>query len=163
MWIQQIFWFADIIGGHTNYCRADSPMKFIKFLCLVVIISGCAGKTPFQEANLETEVIYQFTSSTLNSSLYVKFIPGDAGVNELLFKTANNAEQVRSLEPGAPGVYLQKIYAVTERGKVSFRYFEEGLFEELLRHHQYASSGGQQEKISMFRYRLDFRRAVKLP
>lgn len=137
-------------------------MKNIYLICLLLIITACAGKTPFQEANLETGVIYKFTNATLNSSLYVKFLPGDAGVNELLFKTANNVEWVNSLEFGAPGVYHQKIFSVSDRAKVSFRFFEEGLFEELLRYHQYASSGGQQENISMFRYRLDFRKAVKL-
>lgn len=137
-------------------------MKNTYLLCLILIITACAGKTPFQEVGLETGVIYKLTNPTLISSLYVKFLPGDDGVNELLFKTANNAEWVDSLEIGERGVYHQKSFSVSDRAKVSFRFFEEGLFEELLRYHQYASSGGQQDNISMFRYRLDFRKAVKL-
>ncbi len=137
-------------------------MKNIYLICLVLVVVACAGKNPFQQANLETGVIYQFTNPTLHSSLYVKFLPRDGEKGGLLFKTANNAERVHSVEFGTAGVYHQDIYSVTERGKVSFRFFEQGLFEELLRHHQYASSGGQQDNIAMFRYRLDFRRAVKL-
>lgn len=137
-------------------------MKIFYLACLILIISACAGKNPFQEANLETGVVYKFTNATLNSSMYVKFLPVDSEVNGLLFKTASNAERVNALEFGGRGVYYQDIFSVSERGKVSFRFFEEGLFEELLRYHQYASSGGQQDKISMFRYRLDFRKAVKL-
>ncbi len=137
-------------------------MKNIFLACLIIIISACAGKNPFQQANLETGVNYKFSNPTLNSSLYVKFLSGREKIKGLLFKTANNAEPVNLLEYGAPGVYHQEIYSVSERGKVSFRFFEEGLFETLLRHHQYASSGGQQEDISMFRYRLDFRRATKI-
>lgn len=137
-------------------------MKIFYLACLILIVSACAGKNPFLEANLETGVVYTFTNTTLNSSLYVKFLPVDSEVTGLLFKTANNAERVNSLEFGGRGVYHQQIFSVSERGKVSFRFFEEGLFEELLRYHQYASSGGQQDKISMFRYRLDFRKAVKL-
>lgn len=138
-------------------------MNKIFLVCLVLVITACTTKSPFQESNLETGVIYQFTNPTLNSSLYVRFLPGDAGVNELLFKTVNNAEPVNTLQIGAPGVFHQEVFSVSERGKVSFRYFQEGLFEELLRYHQYASSGGQQDNISMFRYRLDFRRAVSMP
>lgn len=137
-------------------------MKKLYLVCLVLVIVACAGKTPFQQANLETGVVYKFTNPTLHSSLYVKFLPRNNENSELLFKTTNNAEWVNSLEYGAPGVYHQNVYSVSERGKVSFRFFEEGLFEELLRYHQYASSGGQQENIAMFRYRLDFRKAVKL-
>ncbi len=134
-------------------------MKKIYLVCLLLVIAACAAKNPFQQANLETGVVYKFTNPTLHSSLYVKFLRGKS---ELLFKTTNNAERVNTLVFGAPGVYHQALYSVSERGKVSFRFFEEGLFEELLRYHQYASSGGQQEKIAMFRYRLDFRKAVKL-
>ncbi|MCP3690277.1 MAG: hypothetical protein GY784_17885, partial [Gammaproteobacteria bacterium] len=59
-------------------------------------------------------------------------------------------------------VLYQKGYHVSERGKLTFRFFEEGLFESLLAHHQYASSGGQDGNISMFRYRLDFRKAERI-
>lgn len=137
-------------------------MKKIYLVCLVLVVAACAGKNPFQQANLETGVVYKFTNPTLHSSLYVKFLPRNGENGELLFKTTNNVEPVNSVELGTAGVYHQRRYSVSERGKVSFRFFEEGLFEELLRYHQYASSGGQQENIAMFRYRLDFRRAVKL-
>ncbi len=137
-------------------------MKKIIILCLLSAVISCAGVDPFEAMEIQTGAIYRFTNPTLHSSLYLKFLPRNGENSELLFKTANNAERVHSLEFGAPGVLQQKIYSVSERGKISFQFFEEGLFDELIRYHQYASSGGQQDNIAMFRYRLDFRRAVKI-
>ncbi len=137
-------------------------MKKLLTILMVVAVAACASKSPLQQANLETNVIYKFTNPTLSTSLYVKLLPADGNLGELLFRTAKNEERVSKLEMGGPNVLHQKGYHVSERGKLTFRFFEEGLFESLLAHHQYASSGGQDENISMFRYRLDFRKAERI-
>lgn len=137
-------------------------MKNIVFAGILVLLAACATVNPLQEANIETGVIYKFTNPTLSTTLYVKLLPATADGGELLFKTVRNKEVITSLQLGASGVYHQRSYLVSERGKVSFHYFEEGLFEELHRHHQYSSYGLQQEELAIFRYRLDFRKAVKL-
>lgn len=137
-------------------------MKNIIFAGFLAVLAGCATVSPLQEANIDTGVIYKFTNPTLSTTLYVKLLPATAEGGELLFKTVRNEAVLSSLEPGSSGVYLQRGYLVSERGKVSFHYVEEGLFEELHRHHQYSSYGLQQEELAIFRYRLDFRKAVKL-
>lgn len=137
-------------------------MKNIVLAGILVLLAACATVNPLQEANIETGVIYKFTNPTLSTSLYVKLLPTTAGGGELLFKTVRNEETLTSLELGSRGVYHQKAYLVSERGKVSFHHVEEGLFEELHRHHQYSSYGLQQGELAIFRYRLDFRKAVKL-
>ncbi len=128
----------------------------------LVLLSACATVDPLQEAGLETEVIYKFVNPNLSTTLYVKLLPRTAEGGALLFKTARNNDIVRSLEFGQSGVNHQKAYLATERGKVSFHFIEEGLFEELMRYHQYSSYGSQQESVTVFRYRLDFRKAVKV-
>ncbi len=137
-------------------------MKKLLNILVVVALGACASKSPLQEANIETNVVYKFTNPTLSTSLYVNLLPTDGDIGELLFRTAMNEERVYKLEMGGLNVLHQKDYHVSERGKVTFRFFEEGLFESLLAHHQYASSGGQDDNISMFRYRLDFRKAEKI-
>ena len=135
-------------------------MKQLLLVCLFSILTACATTNPLEEANILTNVIYKFINPTLSTTLYVKLLPPDGEKNELLFKTARNDEYVNSLELDAPGVFHQKYYQVDPRGKISFRHFQEGLFDSLLRFHQYAGSGSQQENIAMFRYRLDFRKAI---
>lgn len=137
-------------------------MKTIALLCLLSLLSSCATVDPLKEANVETNVIYKFVNPTLNTSLYLKLLPTTSTAAGLLFKTVRNDESLSSLEIGGKGVYHQKAYLVSERGKLSFHYVDEGLFEDLIRVHQYASSGSQQEELAIFRYRLDFRKAVKL-
>ena len=139
----------------------SASMKKLLLVCVFSILAACATPNPLEEANIQTDVIYKFTNPTLSTSLYVKLLPPDGEKNELLFKTARNDETVNSLEVDATGVFLQKYYQVGPRGKINFRHFQEGLFESLLRYHQYAGSGGQQENIAMFRYRLDFRKASR--
>ena len=136
-------------------------MKKIFFAGILLLLVACASVGPLQEANIETDVIYKFTNPTLSTTLYVKLLPPSADSVDLLFKTVRNNQSLKFLQPGADGVFLQKGYRVSERGKVSFYYAEEGLFEELHRHHQYASSGLQQDELAIFRYRLDFRKAEK--
>ena len=137
-------------------------MKQLLIVCLISMLIACATSNPLREANIQTDVVYKFTNPTLSTSLYVKLLPPDGDKNELLFKTARNDEFVNSLELNGPGVYHQKSYHVSPRGKLSFRFFEEGLFESLLRFHQYSSFGSQQDNVAFFRYRLDFRKAIKL-
>ncbi len=137
-------------------------MKKLLTILIVIALAACTSKSPLQQANIETNVIYKFTNPTLSTSLYVKLLPPDGDTGELLFKTTKNQERVYKLEMGGPNVLHQKGYHVSERGKLTFRFFEEGLFESLLAHHQYASSGGQDGSISMFRYRLDFRKAERI-
>ncbi|MCP4494932.1 MAG: hypothetical protein GY820_47675 [Gammaproteobacteria bacterium] len=137
-------------------------MKFNIIILVTILLAACAGTNPLQQANIETNVVYRFTNPTLSTSLYVKLLPTGGKIGELLFKTAMNEDHVYRLAMGELNVLHQKGYHVSERGKISFRFFEEGLFESLLAHHQYASSGGQDDNISMFRYRLDFRKAEKI-
>jgi len=137
-------------------------MKQLLLVCIFYMLTACATTSPLEEANLQANVIYKFTNPTLNTSLYVKLLPPGGERNELLFKTARNNEAVNSLELGGPGVKHQKTYLVSSRGKIRFRYFEEGLYENLLRDHQYSGYGSQQDNITIFRYRLDFRKAIKL-
>ena len=129
---------------------------------MLLLLGACATVDPLQEAGLETNVIYKFVNPNLNTTLYVKLLPRTAEGGALLFKTARNDDDVSSLEIGQRGVKHQKAYIATERGKVSFHFIEEGLMEELMRFHQYSSYGSQQESITVFRYRLDFRRAIKM-
>lgn len=135
-------------------------MKKVLLVCLLSILGACATTNPLEEANIQTDVIYKFTNPTLNTILYVKLLPPDGEKNELLFKTARSNETVNSLELGAPGVKHQKYYQVSSRGKIRFRFVEEGLYENLLRDHQYSGYGSQQESVTIFRYRLDFRKAT---
>ena len=137
-------------------------MKKLLLVCVFSILAACATTNPLEEANLQTDVIYKFSNPTLSTSLYVKLLPPNGDRNELLFKTASNNEFVNSLELGAPGVKHQKAYLVSSRGKIRFRFFEEGLYENLLRDHQYSRYGSQQDNVTIFRYRLDFRKAIKL-
>jgi hypothetical protein len=137
-------------------------MKKVLLVCLLSILSACATPNPLEEANIQTGVIYKFINPTLSTSLYVKLLPPNGDKNELLFKTARNNELVNSLELGGPGVKHQKAYHVSSRGKIRFRFFEEGLYETLLRDHQYSGYGSQQDNVTIFRYRLDFRKAIKL-
>jgi len=144
------------------YNRVLNTLIKIFFLCATIMITACASVSPLEQANIETDVIYKFINPTLSTSLYVKILPVKSEDKGLLFKTVKNSETVDSLEIGAPGVYHQKSYFVSERGKVSFRFFEQGLFESLLKFHQYTVFGSQQEKYAAFRYRLDFRKAIKI-
>jgi len=136
------------------------PMKKLLFACVFSILTACATTNPLEEAHIRTNVIYKFANPTLSTSLYVKLLPADGEKNELLFKTVNNNETVNSLKSGDPGVKHQKTYRVSLRGKISFRFVEEGLYENLLRDHQYSDYGSQQDRVTIFRYRLDFRKAM---
>jgi len=137
-------------------------MKNLLVAGFLLLLTACATVNPLEEAGIETNVIYKFVNPNLSTTLYVKLLPRTAEGGELLFKTARNDDIVRSLEFGQSGVNHQKAYIATERGKVSFHFVEQGLFEELMRYHQYSSYGSQQESVTVFRYRLDFRRAVKV-
>lgn len=134
-------------------------LKKILMLALAVIISACASPTPFEEARLQPNTVYRFSKQTSNQSLYLKFLPPTEGSQELLFKTILNSEPIGSFRIGDPGVYHQKAYEVTARGKVRFVVAEEGLYEELLLKHQYSHYGSQIEGATIFRYQLDMRRA----
>ena len=136
-------------------------MKNILLISLLSLLLSCATVDPLKQANVETDVIYKFVNPTLSTSLYLKLLPTSSTDGGLLFKTMRNNETLSSLEFGGDGVYHQKAFLVSERGKVSFHYLEEGLFEELHRHHQYSSYGLQQEEFAIFRYRLDFSKSGK--
>ena len=130
-------------------------------LALAVFISACAsGPTPFEEANLQPHTIYKFSNQTSNHSLYLKFLPPTKDSQELIFKTVLNSESIGSFRIGDPGVYHQKSYEVNNRGKVRFLVIEPGLYEEVLRKHQYSHFGIQQEDVAIIRYQLDMRRAL---
>ena len=135
-------------------------MKQLLLGCLCFILTACATTNPLEEANIQTNVIYKFINPTLSTSFYVKLLPPDGEKYELLFKTARNDEYVNSLELGDPGVKHQRFYQVSSRGKIRFRFVEEGLYENLLRDHQYSGYGSQQENVTIFRYRLNFRKAT---
>ncbi len=137
-------------------------MKKLIVAGFLLLLTACATVNPLEEAGIEHSVIYKFVNPNLSTTLYVKLLPPTSEGAELLFKTARNDDIVRSLEFGQSGVNHQKGYLATERGKVSFHFIEEGLFEELMRSHQYSRYGSQQENVSVFRYRLDFRRAIKM-
>ncbi len=137
-------------------------MKNIVFAGILVVLAACATVDPLQEANVETDVIYKFVNPTLSTSLYLKLLPASSTDGGLLFRTMRNNETLSSLEIGGDGVYHQKAFLISERGKLSFHFVHEGLFEDLMRSHQYASYGSQQEELSIFRYRLDFRTAEKI-
>jgi len=137
-------------------------MKKLIVSGFLLLLVACATVDPLEEAGIEHSVVYKFANPTLNTTLYVKLLPPTAKGGELLFKTTRNENIVNSLEIGQSGVNHQKGYLATERGKISFHFIEEGLFEELMRSHQYSRYGSQQDNVSVFRYRLDFRRAVKM-
>ena len=135
-------------------------MKQLVLTCLFSLLSACATTSPLEESGIQTNVIYKFTNPTLSTSFYVKLLPPDGEKNELLFKTVRNNELVNSLELDGPGVKHQRFYQVSSRGKIRFRFVEEGQYETLLRDHQYSGYGSQQENVTIFRYRLDFRKAT---
>ncbi|MFT4606816.1 MAG: hypothetical protein ACI8ZV_000492, partial [Chitinophagales bacterium] len=57
-------------------------------------------------------------------------LPPTADSQTLLFKTVLNSEPIGSFQIGDPGVYHQKTYEVSARGKVRFLVIEAGLYEE---------------------------------
>ena len=130
------------------------------YFCMALFISACASPTPFEEAKLQPLAIYKFSKQTSNYSLYLKFLPPDDDSQALLFKTVLNSESVGSFRIGDPGVYHQKSYEVNARGKIRFLVIEPGLYEELLRKHQYSHYGVQKDELTIFRYQLDMRRAL---
>lgn len=136
-------------------------MTFTKILIIVLVafISACASPTPFEEARLQANTVYKFSKQTSSHSLYLKFLPPTKDSQELLFKTVLNSESTGSFRIGDPGVFHQKSYEVSPRGKVRFLVIEEGLYEELLPNHQYSHYGSQRESATIFRYQLDMRRA----
>jgi hypothetical protein len=133
--------------------------KNILYCCMALLISACASPTPFEEARLQANTVYKFSKQTSNYSLYLKFLPPTEDSQTLLFKTVLNSEPIGSFRIGDPGVYHQKAYEVSARGKVRFVVVEEGLYEELLLKHQYSHYGSQRESATFFRYLLDMRRA----
>ena len=137
-------------------------LKKIIYLLLLPLLAGCAaGPTTFEKLKIKPQTIYRFNNPTLNSILYLRFLPPTEESQELLFKNASKSERVTSLEIGMPGVIHQKSYLLTERGKVHFNVLVVGLYEELIRYHQYSNYGIQQDEMSAFKYRLDMRRAVE--
>lgn len=133
--------------------------KKILVLALTVFISACASPTPFEEARLQANTVYKFSKQTSSHSLYLKFLTPTEDSQELLFKTVLNSAPIGSFRIGDPGVYHQKEFEVTARGKVRFLVIEEGPYEELLLKHQYSHYGSQRESATIFRYQLDMRRA----
>jgi hypothetical protein len=131
----------------------------VLILALAGFISACASPTPFEEARLQTNTVYKFSKQTSNHSLYLKFLPPTGDSQSLLFKTVLNSGPIGSFRIGDPGVYHQKTFEVTARGKVRFVVIEEGAYEVLLLKHQYSHYGSQRESATIFRYQLDMRRA----
>ncbi|MCP3689522.1 MAG: hypothetical protein GY784_14030, partial [Gammaproteobacteria bacterium] len=58
-------------------------MKKLLTILIVVAIAGCASKSPLQQANLETNVVYRLTNPTLSTSLYVKLLSPSGDTGEL--------------------------------------------------------------------------------
>ena len=136
-------------------------MKKILLACLLALPVACAKVDPLQLNDIKTDITYQFTRPALNTSFYLRLLSaGPQG--ELLFKTAPNHVPVTRLREDDEGVYRQKAYQVSERGKLSFYHVAEGLLEELILIHQYASSASQQGNKTILRYSLDMRRAQSL-
>jgi hypothetical protein len=133
--------------------------KKLLTLALAALISACVSPTPFEEARLQANTVYKFSKQTSNQSLYLKFLPPTEDSQALLFKTVLNSEPIGSFRVGDPGVYHQKAYEVSARGKVRFLVIEEGAYEELLLKHQYSHYGSQRDSATLFRYQLDMRRA----
>jgi hypothetical protein len=136
-------------------------LRNIILLFSFLLITGCATPpTVFETLKIQVDSVYRFNNPTLNSNLYLKFLPiVDGEQPALIFKTISKSEILSGLEPGLPGVNLATPYKLTDRGKLVFNQAVPGLYEEMLRYYQYSNYGVQQDEITLFRYRLDILRA----
>jgi hypothetical protein len=125
------------------------------------LMFGCATPpTVFENLKIDVSSIYRFNNPTLNTNLYLKFLPiVEDEPPALIIKTISRSQSLDGLAPELPGVHLVTPYHLTDRGKLVFNLAIPGLYEEVLRYHQYSNYGVQQDEITLFRYRLDLLRS----
>ncbi|MFT5503954.1 MAG: hypothetical protein ACI845_001653 [Gammaproteobacteria bacterium] len=133
-------------------------------LSVFFLITSCATPpTVFENLKIEVSAVYRFNNPTLNTNLYLKFLPiVEDEPPALIIKTISKNQSLNGLEQGLPGVHKAAPYHLTERGKLVFNLAVPGLYEEVLRYHQYSNYGVQQDEITLFRYRLNLLRSEVL-
>lgn len=132
---------------------------FGPIVIVLTLLASCASVPPNEKAGVTIGALYKFSSTKLDSSLYVKFLPESGGKQGLLFTTLPNSQKVSDISTEQSNVFKKSSYNVDKEGRVSFRYYQTGSFKELVKHHKYFISGQQNGDTSAFSYRLDFKQA----